>query len=141
VIDLVHIRVDGSAPGSGPKFLGSGIQGIPQDVGVCGVIDLEFHADIGQGSLRAGQDGKRGVIAGAAARDDDFVAQLCAFRSSGELAVFNSETCRFEEAQGSSFSSCVFFFGGHFRSVDRLASDSRGERDFVVFIGGLRSCP
>ena len=141
VINLVHVGVDGGTPGSGPEFLSTGIQGVPEDVGICRVVDLQFDADVGEGFLGTGQDGKRRMITSTATRDDHFVIQLRACRSGGNLAVCHGVTSGFKETKGSLFSSSVFLFRGHLCGVNGFASNISRERNLVILISRLRSRP
>jgi len=96
VIDLVHVGVDSGAPGCSPEFLLAGIKGVPEDVGIGGVVDLEFNTNVGEGVAGTSDDSERRMVASTATRNDQFIGGLGTFGCSSHFTVGNSEASGFK---------------------------------------------
>ena len=87
VVDLVHVRVGSGLPGSAPDLSGNGVglNGLPDDVGVGGVVYLQVDADGGEGLFGVGQDAVGRVIANTVCGDYRLIAEGV-FPGAGVLA-------------------------------------------------------
>ena len=81
------------------------------------------------------------MVAVAGGADVDSVLKRSAFRSSGDLAVFNGVTGSLEVAKRRVQSSRVLVVGAHISRIDGVAFHIGGIRDLIAVVGDLRSRP
>ena len=141
VVDLVHIRVNGSTPSSAPHIDLTGVNAVPQAGGVAQVGDDEVHADRGESLGGLGDHHEGGVVAGTVSGDLDLVLKLSAGGSRGQLAILDRVAGSLEVAEGSLQSGIIALLGGHVGGVDVVAVHVNGEGDLVAVVRGLGSGP